>query len=167
MEPRGIMPEKLVDMTLKEYFGSEARKMTPWFAKHTEIIQSLVENPNLKFYRREKQVDSFFIDIMLNEGSDVYIVENQFGQGDHDHFGKCITYAKLTNAKKVIWIADEFLIEHRKVIQKIETDIVLVEVQIQSTENKDFAKMHMSVFSKEGSKHLYFEVRPEGVFEMY
>lgn len=55
----------------------------------------------------------YSLDLLLSDAKErVAIVENQFGQTDHDHLGKLLTYCAGTEADVVIWIAEELNEEH-------------------------------------------------------
>lgn len=47
---------------------------------------------------------------------DTIIIENQFGETNHDHLGNILTYASAQSAKIIIWIAEEFTEEHQEAL---------------------------------------------------
>lgn len=53
----------------------------------------------------------------------IIIIENQFGQSDHDHLGKIFTYAAGTDAKIVIWIAETFREEHKRTLEWLNENV--------------------------------------------
>ena len=67
----------------------------------------------------EAGVGDFSADILAKEdgGNRLVIIENQFGNTNHDHLGKLITYAAGREAKVLIWVVEDARDEHRAAIQ--------------------------------------------------
>ncbi len=120
-------------ISLKDFFGGEATGFTPWLQKHPKIIQDLLEEEYACCYKREQKVENFYIDLLFRKGNELYVVENQYGESDHDHLGKCITYTSLVNAKKTIWIAEKFLDEHIKVLNSLKMELLICTACLEKT----------------------------------
>lgn len=95
----------------------EAHEFTPWLAENVELLGEAV-GLSLELCEREHKVGRYSLDLLLSDAQDrVVIVENQFGQTDHDHLGKLLTYCAGTEADVVIWIAEELNQEHVAVLE--------------------------------------------------
>jgi hypothetical protein len=103
--------------TLKKLAASvgwthEAHEFTPWLAEHLDLLAGEL-GLSLDLRQREHPVGRYSLDLLLEDARGrVVIVENQFGQTDHDHLGKLLTYCAGTRADVVIWIAETLTEEH-------------------------------------------------------
>jgi hypothetical protein len=94
-------------INIREIWQHEAQNFTPWLAKNLEKLGESV-GMDLEMIEQEASVGNFSLDILakdLSTGHNV-IIENQFGDTDHDHLGKMLTYAAGFDASKVIWISE-------------------------------------------------------------
>lgn len=144
-----------IPISLKDCFGGEASGFTPWLQKHSQIIQDITDNKNIKIYKREVKVDSYYLDLMFRDNNKIIVVENQYGQSNHDHLGKCIVYSSLVNANKTIWIAETFSNEYYKILDSLTTDLILCSVSLE-TYQAETIKMRIEVYSKQTKKQLIY-----------
>ena len=97
-----------------EVWRREDEDFSPWLVKNLELLDEIL-GTELELIRREQPVGSFFADILCVDRKDhnsFVVIENQFGQSDHEHFGKLLTYATGLQARTVIWIATAFDQDH-------------------------------------------------------
>ena len=141
-------------ISLKDFFGNEATGFTPWLQHHCVIIQDILNDSDICFYKREAKVDDFYIDLMFHKNKEVYVVENQYGESNHDHLGKCIVYSALTNAKKTVWIAEKILAEHQKILDKLTIDLYLCEISLKKIGEK--TEMKIYCYSRNKFKQLIY-----------
>ncbi|GGL21627.1 hypothetical protein GCM10009037_01160 [Halarchaeum grantii] len=116
MQPDDLQP--VTDLGLSEVWGHEEHDFTPWLVDHIEKLAGTIAI-ELDDVERERAVGGYRADITateMNTDGDV-VVENQFGDTDHDHLGKLLTYAAGTNADFVIWVSETFRDEHRSVLE--------------------------------------------------
>lgn len=116
MNPDDLRAVETVD--LNEVWNHEEHDFTPWLVEHIDVLGQTV---GIEFdeVTREDSVGGYKADITateLNTGGRV-VVENQFGQTDHNHLGQLLTYAAGTDAQFVIWLAESFRDEHRSVLE--------------------------------------------------
>lgn len=106
---------KLVDV--REIWKNEARDFTPWLAANIDEIANKL-GIELEVEDTEVNAGSFSADILAKDiETDRYvIIENQLEKTNHDHLGKCITYASFLNASTILWIAPDFTEEHKKAL---------------------------------------------------
>ncbi len=103
---------KLERLPARSGWPHEAHKFTPWLAENVEFLGDAL-GLSLELKAREHQVGRYSLDLLLADATErVVIVENQFGQTDHDHLGKLLTYCAGTEADVVIWIAERLNEEH-------------------------------------------------------
>jgi len=96
----------------REAWSGEATDFTPWLAESLDVLGSEL-GLALTLRAREHPVGRYYLDLLLEDARGRTVaVENQFGQTDHDHLGKVMTYAAGTKADVVIWIAETFTEEH-------------------------------------------------------
>jgi len=102
---------------LRKIWKNEAYDFTPWLAENLEQIGEAI-GLELEFDSKEVSVGPFSADILAKDtGTDKFVViENQLDKTNHDHLGKCITYASVLDASAVIWIASKFTDEHKKAL---------------------------------------------------
>lgn len=102
---------------LRKIWKNEAYDFTPWLSKNLEIIGEAL-GLELEFEDSEVAVGPYSADILAKDtGSGKYVViENQLEKTNHDHLGKCITYASVLDASAIIWIAAKFTEEHKKAL---------------------------------------------------
>jgi hypothetical protein len=108
---------KITETDLKKYWQCEASQFTPWLANNLSKLSEILEK-ELELEATEVSAGSFTVDIVARDLSTntKVAIENQFGQSDHKHLGQVITYATVLGAGIVIWIADEFRMEHKVAI---------------------------------------------------
>jgi hypothetical protein len=104
--------EKITRLTIKEAFRYEARDLTPWLCENIDVLGDAIGleilNPE-----REQSTGNFNVDIKAESATgEIVVIENQFGQSDHDHLGKLITYLTSFEAKIAIWIVEKPKQEH-------------------------------------------------------
>ncbi|MBO6536816.1 MAG: DUF4268 domain-containing protein [Balneolaceae bacterium] len=102
---------------LRKIWKNEAYDFTPWLAENLEQIGEAI-GLELELDSKEVSVGPFSADILAKDtGSDKFVViENQLEKTNHDHLGKCITYASVLDASAVIWIASKFTDQHKKAL---------------------------------------------------
>lgn len=107
---------RLEKVDLRRVWADEARDFTPWLAREENIaLLSDAIGLDLEVEETEKRVGSFAADIVCRESGTEHqvLIESQFGETDHDHLGKLITYAAGLDAATIIWIAGDLREEHR------------------------------------------------------
>ena len=115
--------KKIESIQLHKHFKSESGDFTPWLADNldyvSEAIHTKLVNPST-----EQTSENFRVDILaeMEDGSGV-VIENQFGDSNHDHLGKIITYRTAFDAKVAIWIVEKAKQEHVEAVNWLnETD---------------------------------------------
>lgn len=103
---------RLVKVPARTGWVHEALDFTPWLAENLDRLGEAV-GLALQLRDREHAVGRYSLDLLLEDAQErIVIVENQFGQTDHDHLGKLLTYCAGTDADVVIWIAETLNDEH-------------------------------------------------------
>lgn len=104
-------------VSLRKIWKNEAYDFTPWLSKNIEQIGDAI-GIELEFENKEVSVGPYFADILAKDigTNKVVVIENQLEKTNHDHLGKCITYASVLDASAVIWIASKFTDEHKKAL---------------------------------------------------
>ncbi|MEM8528445.1 MAG: DUF4268 domain-containing protein [Bacteroidota bacterium] len=102
---------------LRKIWKNEAYDFTPWVANNLEIVGQAI-GLELEFEDVEVSVGPYSADILAKDaGNGNYvIIENQLEKTNHDHLGKCLTYASVLDAAIVIWMASKFTEEHKKAL---------------------------------------------------
>ena len=106
---------KIKNVSLRSIWKNEAIDFTPWLADNISELGAAVGR-ELEFENKEVSVGPYTADILAKDtGTGQFVViENQLEKTNHDHLGKCITYASILDASAVIWVAAEFTEEHKK-----------------------------------------------------
>lgn len=107
----------LKKVDVRDIWENEAYDFTPWLSENIDKISDKI-GLELEIEKTEVKAGSFSADILAKDiGTDSYvIIENQLEKTDHDHLGKCITYASILDASTIIWIAVDFTDEHKKAL---------------------------------------------------
>lgn len=102
---------------LRKIWKNEAYDFTPWLSENLEKLGEAL-GLELEFEAKEVSVGPYSADILAKDaGTDKFVViENQLEKTNHDHLGKCITYASVLDASAVIWVASTFTEEHKKAL---------------------------------------------------
>lgn len=108
---------KIKNVNPRKIWKNEAYDFTPWLAENLEQIGEAI-GLELEFESKEVSVGPFSADILAKDaGTDKFVViENQLEKTNHDHLGKCITYASVLDASAVIWVAPKFTDQHKKAL---------------------------------------------------
>lgn len=112
---------RLEKVDIRKIWEHEALSFTPWLAI-PDNLQLLGEALGIEFntenIKTEVGVGDFSADILTTDSFDRTItIENQLESTDHDHLGKCITYAAGVGAETIIWIARYIRDEHRQAVE--------------------------------------------------
>jgi hypothetical protein len=119
---------RLEKVDLKTVWSHESQNFTPWLAQQESLVElGEILFMELEFAAKEKSVGSFRADILCKNLSSQnwVVIENQLSKTDHNHLGQLLTYAAGLNdlegkkVEAVVWIAKEFLPEHRAVLDRL------------------------------------------------
>lgn len=112
-----IMLGEIKTVSLRKIWKNEAYDFTPWLADNLSIIGEAI-GLELEYEDSEVPVGPYWADILAKDiGTEkIVVIENQLEKTNHDHLGKCITYASVLDASAVIWIASNFTEEHKKAL---------------------------------------------------
>jgi hypothetical protein len=112
-----IMLGEIKKVRLRKIWKNEAYDFTPWLSENLERLGEAL-GLELEFEAKEVSVGPYSADILAKDaGTDKFVViENQLEKTNHDHLGKCITYASVLDASAVIWVASTFTEEHKKAL---------------------------------------------------
>jgi len=96
-------------VSITEAWKNEEKDFTPWLIKNLdELSKTMRQNITVTDAQREVRSGRYELDILGKIGNENVIIENMYGKTNHDHLGKCITYAAIHKAKYLIWIAETF-----------------------------------------------------------
>ena len=109
---------KLELKQIKEIWPHEEKDLSPWIAENVDSLNEVL-NLQIEIEGKEEYIHNFRLDLVGTDNSLQVpaIIENQFGQSDHDHLGKLITYSAAKEAGVMVWIANEIQIAHRDAIE--------------------------------------------------
>lgn len=138
----------LTKQQIRDVWPLEDKNFTPWLAqeKNLEALGKAI-GLDLELVERESKVGNYVADIYAKvEGTEQgVIIENQYGDTNHDHLGKLITYAAGKHADVIIWIVERARDEHRQAVEWINqrtvasTGVFLLEVEVWRIENSKHA----------------------------
>ncbi|WP_018256769.1 hypothetical protein [Halomicrobium katesii] len=106
------------DLSLNDVWNHEEHGFTPWLVDHIDRLEEAI-GIEIDSVEREDSVGGYTADITgkeLNTDGNV-VIENQFGDTDHNHLGQLLTYAAGIDAEFVIWLSESFRDEHRSVLE--------------------------------------------------
>lgn len=108
----------LLNVNVRQLWPHEERDFTPWLCEHLADLGSVL-GLDLELIGREVDVGGFYLDVLARETATgrYVIVENQFGNSDHDHLGKLLTYAGGKQAGVLVWVAEKIRDEHRQALE--------------------------------------------------
>lgn len=108
---------------IREIWPYEDRNFTGWLAREENIAllsEALGMGPEgLEVLSTEQNIGGFRADIVCQETDPtgrMVVIENQYGQSDHDHLGKLLTYAAGQKARILVWIVEKLREEHEAAI---------------------------------------------------
>jgi len=107
------------NVPLRDVWRDEAREFTPWLASEKGLSRlGEALGLELELAQMEAKAGRYKVDIIarITDDNGYVIIENQFGNTDHDHLGKLITYAASWDSSTVVWISENFTDEHRQAL---------------------------------------------------
>ena len=111
--------ERLEKVALREIWPHEAGNFTPWLTQDDNL--ALLEDAlglERVLEAQEHEVGPFKADILAKVVSTDpgVLIENQLERTDQTHLGQVLTYAAELNAVTIVWVAEDFLGEHRATV---------------------------------------------------
>jgi hypothetical protein len=99
---------------------SENGDFTPWLAKHLWLLGEKL-GFDLELIATGALVDNFVVDILAKDfgSSKIIIIESQYGNNDHDHFGKMIYHFTGDGSYVCVLIAENFKEAHLKELEML------------------------------------------------
>jgi len=129
---------KLKKVSIRDIWKREP-DFSAWLAED-ENIKELGRKIGVDILAEETEagVGDFSADILAKEdgGERLVIIENQYGDTNHDHLGKLVTYAAGRGAKVLIWVVENGRDEHRAAVQWLNDNtaadigVFLVQIEI-------------------------------------
>lgn len=108
---------RLESVPVREVWTGGETEFTKWLADNSDYISEATGAAMPDELRAEQSMANFRVDLVGQvEDGDFVVVENQFGDSDHDHLGKLVTYAAASKAKTAIWIVEGARAEHIEAI---------------------------------------------------
>ena len=104
----------------RDVWKHEAKDFTPWLAENIGQLADIL-GLDLELIETEPSVGTFSVDIVARDLSsgNLVVIENQFGETNHDHLGKLLTYASGIDAYALVWVSESFKDEHKQALEWI------------------------------------------------
>ncbi len=136
---------ELKRVPIRQVWADEARDFTVWLEGNIEVLGEAI-NTELSSVESEKSVGDFNVDLVAeDESGGRVVIENQFGQSDHDHLGKLLTYLAGTEASAAVWIVERPRAEHIDTVswlnEKPQAEFYLVKLEAVQIENSPAAPL--------------------------
>lgn len=110
---------KIKKVKIRELWKHEQYGFSEWLSIQ-ENLDILSDKIGLSLVEPEKErfIGPYRCDIVCKdeETHRVVLIENQFGESNHDHLGKILTYAAGVDASAMIWIVENPTEEHSNAI---------------------------------------------------
>jgi hypothetical protein len=105
---------EFIEVPLKDQWPNEERNFTPWLAENIHILSTTI-GIELEVVGLEEGVGRFSADILCKNKTtgQLVLIENQYGETNHDHLGQIITYSAGLKTATIIWIANIFSQEYK------------------------------------------------------
>ena len=100
------------EVPIREVWQKEDSHFTPWLSKNLHELEKVLGIPPITNVETEVDAGRYRCDISGNIGVQRIIIENLFESADHDHLGKCITYASMLKVDYIVLVAESFRDEH-------------------------------------------------------
>lgn len=132
---------------INSIWKNEEIDFTPFLADHIKDLGNIL-GLDLETITTEADVGDFSLDLLAKDLSTNrnVVIENQYNNSNHDHFGKLITYAANYNAGIIIWISEKIREEHRAAIDWLNYN---------TNEDLHFFAIEIEVFQIDDSKPVY------------
>ena len=103
-----ILPQEFKLIDIRDVWPGEARDFTPWLADNLETLSAHLEIGELELDRTEVEVPGGRrLDILAKDADGRnWAVENQYGEADHDHLTRALSYAVGLECRAVIVVAE-------------------------------------------------------------
>ena len=100
---------KLDEKEVRKIWPREQEDHSQWMKDNIDVLNEAL-NLQIEIEEVESSVGPFRLDLAGNEArtQNPVVIENQFGNSDHDHLGKLITYSAGREAGDLIWVAMNF-----------------------------------------------------------
>ncbi len=120
---------------IKDVWRHEAHDFTRWLYDNLDVLGDAL-GIELTASLREASTGSFSLDILAKDADGRRVaIENQFGNSNHDHLGKVLTYLASFNADVAVWIVEHARAEHVDAIHWLNksaasTEFFLLQVEV-------------------------------------
>ena len=108
-------PVAIAAVDIREVWPNEASDFTPWMADHVEVLGEHLGVGELSIEDTEVLIPGGrLLDVLaVDADGGRWAVENQYGEGDHDHLTRGLAYAVALECRAVVIVAenhkDEFV----------------------------------------------------------
>ena len=122
-------------LNIRDVWPHEAHSFTRWLFTNLDVLGEALGWP-IAGVRPEASTGTFSVDILGRDArGQTVIIENQFGNSDHDHLGKLLTYAANFDAAAAVWIVEQARPEHLEAVNWLNevspgTQFYLVQVRV-------------------------------------
>lgn len=124
---------QIVSVPIRDVWENGETEFTKWLAMHPDCLEDAI-GISISELWAEHTIGGIRVDLVGKDDAEhTIIVENQFGESNHDHLGKLITYIAVKNADIAVWIVEHARAEHVKAIgllnQLVEKRFYLVSME--------------------------------------
>jgi len=103
---------RIETLDIRDVWHHEAHDFTRWLYDNLDVLGEAI-GIELSGTRREAPTGTFNLDVLAEDPSGkIVVIENQFGNSDHDHLGKVLTYLASFDAAAAVWIVEHARAEH-------------------------------------------------------
>lgn len=149
--------EKISRFSLSSKFENEL-EFSKYLSENMEILDEKI--PNIDFTEIEAITEDYIGEFRVDISGQNIIIENQFGESDHDHLGKIMVYFGNRQVDTAIWICEAARAEHIKAVQWLnersrdEENFYLLEAKIIQIGDSPFAIDFDTIVSPEQFREL-------------